>query len=296
MAISTRLTQRLGITHPIISAPMDVIAGGKLAAAVTGAGGLGFLGGGYSDDGGWFATRVRRRRQPGRGLRLHHLGPAAASARAGRGDRPQAQGDLPVLRRSRALCRPHQGRRHPRILPTADARRRRARHRLRRRRDRRPGHGGRRPRRHAGNAHPRARDRGPDRQTGAADAALRRGRHRRSAAAWRRRSCSGRTGSWSAPGSGHPRRRWCIPTCTPQPWPPAVTTPCDRACSTLCAGAPGRRATRGACWRTIWSREWFGREAELREARDEQVARYGAGRQGRRCQRGRDHRRARPWG
>ena len=34
---------------------MDVIAGGKLAAAVTGAGGLGFLGGGYSDDGDWFA-------------------------------------------------------------------------------------------------------------------------------------------------------------------------------------------------------------------------------------------------
>jgi nitronate monooxygenase len=54
MPISTRLTERLGITHPVISAPMDVIAGGKLAAAVTGAGGLGFLGGGYSDDGAWF--------------------------------------------------------------------------------------------------------------------------------------------------------------------------------------------------------------------------------------------------
>jgi nitronate monooxygenase len=54
MAISTRLTQRLGITHPVISAPMDVIAGGKLAAAVSGAGGLGLLGGGYSDDDAWF--------------------------------------------------------------------------------------------------------------------------------------------------------------------------------------------------------------------------------------------------
>ena len=54
MAISTRLTQRLGLTHPVISAPMDVIAGGKLAAAVSGAGGLGMLGGGYSDDDGWF--------------------------------------------------------------------------------------------------------------------------------------------------------------------------------------------------------------------------------------------------
>jgi nitronate monooxygenase len=54
MAIVTRLTKRLDITHPVVSAPMDVIAGGKLAAAVTGAGGLGLLGGGYSDDDPWF--------------------------------------------------------------------------------------------------------------------------------------------------------------------------------------------------------------------------------------------------
>jgi nitronate monooxygenase len=54
MAISTRLTERLGLMHPVIAAPMDVIAGGRLAAAVSGAGGLGMLGGGYSDDDGWF--------------------------------------------------------------------------------------------------------------------------------------------------------------------------------------------------------------------------------------------------
>jgi nitronate monooxygenase len=54
MPISTRLTERLKITHPIVSAPMDVIAGGKLAAAVSSAGGLGFLGGGYADDDNWF--------------------------------------------------------------------------------------------------------------------------------------------------------------------------------------------------------------------------------------------------
>lgn len=54
MPMTTRLTERLKITHPIISAPMDVIAGGKLAAAVSSAGGLGFLGGGYADDGEWF--------------------------------------------------------------------------------------------------------------------------------------------------------------------------------------------------------------------------------------------------
>ena len=54
MAIATRLTERLGIAHPVVSAPMDVIAGGRLAAAVSGAGGLGFLGGGYADDDAWF--------------------------------------------------------------------------------------------------------------------------------------------------------------------------------------------------------------------------------------------------
>jgi nitronate monooxygenase len=49
MAISTRLTQRLAIEHPILLAPMGTAAGGKLAAAVTGAGGLGLIGGGYGD-------------------------------------------------------------------------------------------------------------------------------------------------------------------------------------------------------------------------------------------------------
>ena len=39
----------LGIEHPILLAPMKVSAGGKLAAAVTGAGGLGLIGGGYGD-------------------------------------------------------------------------------------------------------------------------------------------------------------------------------------------------------------------------------------------------------
>jgi nitronate monooxygenase len=49
MALQTRLTQRLGIKHPILSAPMGFVAGGKLAAAVTRAGGLGLIGGGYGD-------------------------------------------------------------------------------------------------------------------------------------------------------------------------------------------------------------------------------------------------------
>jgi nitronate monooxygenase len=49
MPIETRLTKRLGIKHPIIQAPMAFAAGGRLAAAVTRAGGLGLIGGGYGD-------------------------------------------------------------------------------------------------------------------------------------------------------------------------------------------------------------------------------------------------------
>jgi nitronate monooxygenase len=49
MPIKTRLTEQLGIRHPVISAPMAFVAGGKLASAVTKAGGLGLIGGGYGD-------------------------------------------------------------------------------------------------------------------------------------------------------------------------------------------------------------------------------------------------------
>jgi nitronate monooxygenase len=49
MPLRTRLTDRLGIAHPIVLAPMGSAAGGKLAAAVTAAGGLGLIGGGYGD-------------------------------------------------------------------------------------------------------------------------------------------------------------------------------------------------------------------------------------------------------
>ncbi|HET9717742.1 MAG TPA: nitronate monooxygenase [Pseudolabrys sp.] len=47
--LRTRLTDRLGIEHPVVSAPMGFVAGGRLAAAVTQAGGLGLIGGGYGD-------------------------------------------------------------------------------------------------------------------------------------------------------------------------------------------------------------------------------------------------------
>jgi len=45
----TRLTERLGIAAPILSAPMAGAGGGALAAAVSHAGGLGLIGGGYGD-------------------------------------------------------------------------------------------------------------------------------------------------------------------------------------------------------------------------------------------------------
>lgn len=47
--LATPLTELLGIEHPVLVAPMAGITGGRLAAAVSAAGGLGLLGGGYSD-------------------------------------------------------------------------------------------------------------------------------------------------------------------------------------------------------------------------------------------------------
>lgn len=47
--IKTRLTERFDLEHPIMSAPMAFAAGGRLAAAVTNAGALGLIGGGYGD-------------------------------------------------------------------------------------------------------------------------------------------------------------------------------------------------------------------------------------------------------
>lgn len=49
MAFSNRVTTLFDIEHPILLAPMDLVSGGRLAAAVSQAGGLGLLGGGYGD-------------------------------------------------------------------------------------------------------------------------------------------------------------------------------------------------------------------------------------------------------
>ena len=49
MALSTRLTRFLDLEWPIISAPMALASGGRLAREVTLGGGLGLIGGGYGD-------------------------------------------------------------------------------------------------------------------------------------------------------------------------------------------------------------------------------------------------------
>jgi nitronate monooxygenase len=49
MGLTTRLTELFGIQQPILLAPMALVSGGRLAAAVTRAGGLGLIGGGYAD-------------------------------------------------------------------------------------------------------------------------------------------------------------------------------------------------------------------------------------------------------
>ena len=49
MSIRTALTEALGLEYPIVLAPMASVSGGRLAAAVSQAGGLGLVGGGYGD-------------------------------------------------------------------------------------------------------------------------------------------------------------------------------------------------------------------------------------------------------
>lgn len=49
MTLSTKLSELLAIRHPILLAPMDLVADAHLTAAVSAAGGLGILGGGYGD-------------------------------------------------------------------------------------------------------------------------------------------------------------------------------------------------------------------------------------------------------
>ncbi|HXD27162.1 MAG TPA: nitronate monooxygenase [Arthrobacter sp.] len=60
------LPSRLGITEPIVNAPMAGAAGGSLAAAVSSAGGLGMVGIGSSVSPDWIAEQCGLARAPGR--------------------------------------------------------------------------------------------------------------------------------------------------------------------------------------------------------------------------------------
>ncbi|OBJ55418.1 NAD(P)H-dependent flavin oxidoreductase [Mycobacterium asiaticum] len=58
MTLNTRLTDLLGIEHPVLLAPMAMVSGGRLAAAVTAAGGLGIVGAGYGDPN-WLRVEIQ---------------------------------------------------------------------------------------------------------------------------------------------------------------------------------------------------------------------------------------------
>jgi nitronate monooxygenase len=64
--IVTELTEMFGLRYPLASAPMGGVAGGRLAAAVTNAGALGFVGGGYGDRA-WLETELTLARNEARG-------------------------------------------------------------------------------------------------------------------------------------------------------------------------------------------------------------------------------------
>ena len=57
VSIRTALTEIFGLEYPIVSAPMGSVAGGHLTAAVSNAGALGLVGGGYGDSE-WLRTEL----------------------------------------------------------------------------------------------------------------------------------------------------------------------------------------------------------------------------------------------
>ncbi|MGO4714987.1 NAD(P)H-dependent flavin oxidoreductase [Bradyrhizobium sp. 2TAF24] len=53
-----RFTDIVACRHPIVSAPMGAVSGGRLAAAVSAAGGFGLIGGGYGRDRAWLMREL----------------------------------------------------------------------------------------------------------------------------------------------------------------------------------------------------------------------------------------------
>ncbi len=64
--LRTKLTERWGITVPIVQAPMAGVSGGALAAAVSGAGGLGMIGVGPTNTPEWIGEQAEIARSGGR--------------------------------------------------------------------------------------------------------------------------------------------------------------------------------------------------------------------------------------
>jgi nitronate monooxygenase len=62
MSIDTPLTALLGIGHPVLLAPMDLVSDARLTAAVSSAGGFGILGGGYGEKA-WLERETAKLRQ-----------------------------------------------------------------------------------------------------------------------------------------------------------------------------------------------------------------------------------------
>lgn len=84
MSIQTRFTEMLDLQHPVVLAPMGSVAGGALAAAVSNAGGLGLVGGGYGELS-WLRAELgivkRETHRPwGAGLISWYAGPEAVEA------------------------------------------------------------------------------------------------------------------------------------------------------------------------------------------------------------------------
>lgn len=59
MSLHSPLQELLGIDHPVLLAPMDLIADARLTLAVSAAGGLGLLGGGYGDEA-WLSRELNQ--------------------------------------------------------------------------------------------------------------------------------------------------------------------------------------------------------------------------------------------
>ena len=119
-ALSNRLTDALDIRHPIISAPMAFVGGGALAAAVSRAGGLGLIGGGYGDPE-WSRRSSSGPRRTGR-RRIHHLVRGPAPWRHGRCLGAQTGRRDALVRRPADLRRRHQSRGRNPHLPVPEPR------------------------------------------------------------------------------------------------------------------------------------------------------------------------------